>query len=77
MLRPKQFPAEERCKHLSKCQSRASVPADLPALQEEVERAACSLKKEKSPCIENIPAELLKQGGDRTIKALNAQFQSV
>ena len=42
-----------------------------PILREEVEAALKSLKKGKSPGIENIPGELVQAGGDAVISALH------
>ena len=43
---------------------------NYPILQEEVEEAVKSLKKGKSPGIDDIPRELLQAGGDAVISAL-------
>lgn len=50
---------------------------DLPVLQEEVEAAVHSLKTGKSPGVDNIPAELLKHGGEETTKALTTLCQKI
>ena len=42
-----------------------------PILREEVEAAVKSLKKGKSPGIDNIPGEVLQAGGDAVISALH------
>lgn len=42
----------------------------LSMLKEEVEYAVYSLKPGKSPGPDNIPSELLKYGGEETIKIL-------
>ncbi|KAL8610857.1 hypothetical protein ACOMHN_056712 [Nucella lapillus] len=44
---------------------------DSPILQEEVEKAVHSLKNDKSPVLDNTPAELLKRGRPELLKALN------
>ena len=44
---------------------------NYPILQEEVEAAVKSLKKGKSPGIDNIPGELVQAGGDAVISALH------
>ena len=36
---------------------------EAPILKDEVEKAIRMLKKDKSPGVENIPAEILKYGG--------------
>ena len=41
-------------------------PEILPVLREEVEEAVCSMKAGKSPGVDNIPSELLKNGGEAT-----------
>ena len=43
---------------------------DHPILRREVEAAVQSLKKEKSAGVDNIPAELVKGGGEDVITAL-------
>lgn len=61
-------------------QTRISKARDLPVLwsgQKDVKKAACSLKEGKSPGTNNIPAELLKQGGGETTYNLTALFQKV
>ena len=50
---------------------------DLPVLQEEVEAAVRSLKTGKSPGVDNVPAELLKHGGEETTKALATLCQKI
>ena len=42
----------------------------LPVLREEVEKAVRSLKAGKSPGVDNIPSELLKNGGEATTTVL-------
>ena len=44
--------------------------ANHPILHEEVEAAVKSLKKGKSAGVDNIPAELLQQGGEAMVNAL-------
>ena len=39
---------------------------NLPVLREEVEEAVHSLKAGKSPGVDNVPSELLKNGGKAT-----------
>ena len=48
-----------------------------PVLKTEVEAAVRSLKTGKSPGVDNIPSELLKHGGDGTLKALTALCQKI
>ena len=53
-----------------------TVPIDTdtdnyPILREEVEAAVKSLKKGKSPGIDNIPGELVQAGGGAVIRALH------
>ena len=48
-----------------------------PVLKEEVEAAVRSLKIGKSPGVDNIPSELLKSGGEETVKALTALCQKI
>ena len=43
---------------------------DFPILREEVEMAVNSLKKGKSPGVDNIPAELVQAGGDAMVDTL-------
>ena len=45
---------------------------DYPILHREVEAAEQSLKKGKSPGVDNIPAELFQTGGKDVITALTA-----
>ena len=47
----------------------------LPILKEEVEAAVQSLKLGKSPGVDNIPSELVKNGGKEVVKALTAVCQ--
>ena len=44
---------------------------NYPILREEVEAAVKSLKKGKSPGIDNIPGELVQEGGGAVIRALH------
>ena len=46
-------------------------------LTEEVEEAVHSLKAEKSPGVDNIPLELLKNGGEATTTDLTAICQKI
>ena len=48
----------------------ATNNANHPILREEVEAAVKSLKKGKSAGVDNIPAELLQQGGEAMVNAL-------
>ncbi|CAH8851413.1 unnamed protein product, partial [Trichobilharzia szidati] len=50
---------------------------DSPILESEVEEAIKSLKGDKSPGIDNIPAELIKHGGPQTVKWLKAACQKI
>ena len=43
--------------------------ADAPILRAEVEEAIRMLKTQKSPGVDNIPAELIKHGGEAMIDA--------
>ena len=47
----------------------------LPILKEEVEAAVQSLKLGKSPGVDNVPSELVKNGGKEVVKALAAICQ--
>ena len=49
----------------------------LPVLREEVEEAVPRLKAGKSPGVDNIPSELLKNGGDATTTVLTALCQKI
>ena len=44
----------------------------LPVLMEEVKEAVHSLKAGKSPGVDNVPSELLKNGGEATTTVLTA-----
>ena len=48
----------------------ATNNANHPIIHEEVEAAVKSLKKGKSAGVDNIPAELLQQGGEAMVNAL-------
>ncbi|MGL4418375.1 MAG: reverse transcriptase domain-containing protein [Plesiomonas shigelloides] len=50
---------------------------DVPVLAEEVEAAIRSLKGGKSPGVDNVPAELLKLGGEMTTKILTILCQKI
>lgn len=76
------------CKHLYNFQlktnsnienneTRDSEPAELLVLQEEVKRAVHSLKGGKSPGVDSVPAELLKQGEEETPKTPTVLCQRV
>lgn len=52
-------------------------PTNQQFLQEEVERELCILKGGKSLGIDNIQAELLKQDGDETAKAVTTLWQRI
>ena len=49
----------------------------LPVLREEVEEAVHSLKAGKSPGVDNIPSELLKNGDEATTTVLTAICQKI
>ena len=49
----------------------------LPVLKEEVEEAVHSLKAGKSPEVDNIPSELLKNGSEATTTVLIALCQNI
>ena len=49
----------------------------LPVLREEVEKAVRSLKAGKSPRVDKIPSELLKNGGEATTTVLTAIYQKI
>ena len=51
--------------------------ADLPVLKTEVENAVHGLKTGKSPGPDNIPAELIKHGGDEMTRVLTAICQRI
>ena len=44
---------------------------------EEVEEAVCGLKAAKSPGVDNIPSELLKNGDKATTTVLTAIYQKI
>ena len=46
-------------------------------LKEEVEEAVHSLKAGKSPGVDNVPSELLKNGGEATTTVLTATYQKL
>ena len=48
-----------------------------PVLKAEVVAAMMSLKPDKSPGVDNVPAELLKYGGDHTVDALTVLCQKI
>ena len=50
---------------------------NLPVLKEEVKHAVHRLKPGKSPGPDNIPAELLKHGGEETIRILTLMCQKI
>lgn len=52
--------------------TKTSELADQPVLREEVERIVCRLKGGKSPGVDNVPAEPLKQGEEETTNAFPA-----
>lgn len=54
-----------------------SSDAELSILQKEVEAAVKSLKADKSPGIDNVPAELIKHGGEKTTEALTELCQKI
>ena len=49
----------------------------LPVLREEAAEAVRSLKTEKSPGVDNIPSELLKNGGEAATSVLTAIYQKI
>ena len=49
----------------------------LPVLREEVEEAVHSLKAGKSPGMDNIPSELLKNGDEATTTVLSVICQKM
>ena len=56
-------------------QTSAQQAANLPVLREEIEEAVRSLKAGKSPEVDNIPSELLKNTGKATTTVLTAICQ--
>ena len=52
-------------------------PSPIPVLREEVEEAIRSLPIGKSPGADNIPAELLKQGGDELVTTVTSICQKI
>ena len=46
-------------------------------LENEVRKALSEIKNKKAPGDDNIPVELLQEGGDEAIKALTALCQQV
>lgn len=52
-------------------------PSPLPVLKEEVEEAIRSLPSGKAPGADNIPAELLKYGGEELVNTLTALCQKI
>ena len=55
----------------------ATNNANHPILREEVEAAVKSLKKRKSARVDNIPAELLQQGGGAMVNVLLIIFNKI
>ena len=53
-------------------QTPTQQPESLPLLREEAEDAVHSLKAGKSPGMDNIPSELLKNGGKKITTVLTA-----
>ena len=51
---------------LQSSQTSTQEAESLPVLRQEVEEAVQSLKAGKSPGVDNIPSELLKNGGETT-----------
>ena len=49
----------------------------LPVLREEVEEAVRNLRAGRSPGVDNIPSELLKNGGDTTPTVLTVICQKI
>ena len=52
-------------------------PTPLPVIREEVEEAIRNLPSGKSPGADNIPAELLKKGGDELVTVITAICQKI
>ena len=50
---------------------------NLPVLREEVEEAVRDPRAEKSPGVDNIPSELLKNGGETTTTVLTVICQKI
>jgi len=50
---------------------------NIPILQAEIEDAVKKLKTGKSPGVDNVPGELIKYGGNETIKALTTLCQKI
>ena len=55
---------------LQSSQAPTQEAESLPLLREEVEEAVRSLKAGKSPGVDNIPSEWLKNGGEATTAVL-------
>ena len=51
--------------------------ADTPILRAEVEEAIRMLKTQKSPSVNNVPAELIKHGGEAMIDAFMIMCQKI
>lgn len=64
-------------KMLQNSQIRTSEFADLLILLDEVKRVVHILNGGKTRGVDNISAEVLKQGGFKMTKVLNSQFQCI
>ena len=71
------FPIKPNPNILTNATTASSECDDVPTLRAEVEEAVRSLKIGKSPGIDNIPAELWKQGGQESIKVLTHICQKI
>ena len=58
-------------------QTSAKEAESLPMLRVEAEEAVRSLKAGKSPRVDKIPSELLKNGGEATTTVLTAIYQKI
>ena len=54
-----------------------NIPEPLPVMKEEVKEAVKSLQGGKSPGLDNIPSELLKQGGEAVTEVLTTLCQKI
>ena len=58
-------------------QSNTQAAESLPVLREEVEKAVRNSRAGKSPGVDNIPSELLKNGGETTPTVLTVICQKI
>ena len=58
-------------------QSPTQEAESLPVLREEVEEAVRNPREGKSPGVDNIPSELLKNGGETTPTVLTVMYQKI